>query len=352
MTGQRTEEDRPVEDRQRESVLVRPGQVELRSAPVPRPGPGEVLVEVAAVGICGSDVHYFDHGRIADFVVTDPLVLGHEASGRIRAVGDGVADRSVGQRVAMEPQDTCGRCTQCLAGRYNLCPSVRFFATPPIDGAFAAAVVLPWHRAHPVPDSISDEAAALIEPLSVAVWAARKANVEPGDRVLVTGAGPVGLLCADVARARGAAWVVVSDTNPDRLRVAADRGASQTVDANAAPLADQVEPVDVVLECSGAAPAVQGAFDAVAPAARIVLIGMGADRLELPVAQIQIRELTVTGTFRYANCYPAAIALATSGAVDLDGLVTGRFGLDEVPDALQASKRDPRSLKPIVYPNR
>ena len=149
---------------------------------------------------------------------------GHEASGTIRAVGAEVRDRTPGQRVALEPQETCGRCRECLSGRYNLCPDVQFFATPPIHGAFAQYVVLDAIRAHPVPDSLSDEAAALIEPLSVGVWAARKADVAPGDRVLVTGAGPVGLLCADVARARGAAHVAVSDTNPARLAVAAARG--------------------------------------------------------------------------------------------------------------------------------
>jgi L-iditol 2-dehydrogenase len=336
---------------QQRSRLVEPRVIDTEEVPIPEAGPGQVLIEVAAVGICGSDVHYFEHGRIADFVVREPLVLGHEASGTIRAVGVGVPEDRVGQRVALEPQETCGRCRECLAGRYNLCPYVEFFATPPIHGAFAQYVVLSAHRAHPVPDNVSDEAAALIEPLSVAVWAAHKAAIEPGDRVLVTGAGPVGLVCADVARARGA-YVLVSDTNPNRLVVATERGAGAVVDVTSGPLADQIEPVDVIIECSGAGPAVQDAFTVAAPAARIVLVGMGAATMELPVATIQIKELQVTGTFRYANCYPAAIALAASGAVDLDGLVTARFGLAEVADALQAAKRDPATLKPMVYPGR
>lgn len=342
----------PLPADQTRALLMRQGEIAVEPAAVPAPGPRQVLIEVATVGICGSDVHYFDHGRIADFVVREPLVLGHEASGTIRAVGSEVADREVGQRVAMEPQETCGRCKQCLSGRYNLCPDVEFFATPPIHGAFAQYVVLASHRAHPVPDSLSDEAAALIEPLSVGVWAAGKANVQPGDRVLVTGAGPVGLLCADVARARGAAWVGVSDTNDYRLRVALDRGASQAVNATSGPLADQIDPVDVILECSGVTSAVLGAFAAAAPAARVVLVGMGSATMELPVALIQVKELVVTGTFRYANTYPAAIALAASGVVDLDGLVTGAYGLAAAAEALQASKTDPHSLKPMVYPGR
>ena len=335
---------------QSQSLLLRVGEVAVEPAGVPEPGPHQVLVEVAAVGVCGSDVHYFDHGRIADFVVREPLVLGHEASGTIRAVGTEVRDRTPGQRVALEPQETCGRCRECQAGRYNLCPQVRFFATPPVHGAFAQYVVLDAIRAHPVPDHLSDEAAALIEPLSVGVWAAGKANIAPGDRVLVIGAGPVGLLCADVARARGAAFVAVADINPARLQVAAARGAAQTVDVSGDGVEEQLEPVDVVLECTGAGPAVRSAFAVAAPAARIVLVGMGEPDLELPVAAIQIRELLVTGTFRYANCYPAAIALAASGAVDLDGLVTGKFGLEQVPEALSVAKTDPTTLKPMVYP--
>ena len=335
---------------QSQSLLLRVGEVAVEPAGVPEPGPHQVLVEVAAVGVCGSDVHYFDHGRIADFVVREPLVLGHEASGTIRAVGTEVRDRTPGQRVALEPQETCGRCRECQAGRYNLCPQVRFFATPPVHGAFAQYVVLDAIRAHPVPDHLSDEAAALIEPLSVGVWAAGKANIAPGDRVLVIGAGPVGLLCADVARARGAAFVAVADINPARLQVAAARGAAQTVDVSGDGVEEQLEPVDVVLECTGAGPAVRSAFAVAAPAARIVLVGMGQPDLELPVAAIQVRELLVTGTFRYANCYPAAIALAASGAVDLDGLVTGKFGLEQVPEALSVAKTDPTTLKPMVYP--
>src|SRR3954452_11418575 len=218
-------------DHQTRALLVREHEIAVEAADIPVPGPSQVLVEVAAVGICGSDVHYFEHGRIADFVVREPLVLGHEASGTIIALGSAVTDRIAGQRVALEPQETCGRCRQCQAGRYNLCPDVRFFATPPVDGAFAQYVVLDASRAHPVPDSLSDEAAALVEPLSVGVWAGQKAGVQPGDRVLVSGAGPVGLLCADVARARGAAWIGVSDTDEYRLGVARDRGATEVLPA-------------------------------------------------------------------------------------------------------------------------
>ena len=155
-----------------------------------------MLVEVAAVGVCGSDVHYYRHGRIGDFVVDAPMILGHELSGRIAAVGAGVDPGRVGQRVAVEPQHPCRRCGQCTAGRYNLCPHMKFYATPPVDGALCRYVTIDAEMAHPVPDSMSDEAAALLEPLSVAIATMRKAHVAPGTSILIAGAGPIGVICA------------------------------------------------------------------------------------------------------------------------------------------------------------
>jgi len=335
------------------SVLHGPGDVRLEERPVPRPGPGEVLVEVAAVGICGSDVHYYREGRIGDFVVEAPLVLGHEASGRVVGVGPGVPAEREGQRVALEPGVPDGTCEQCRAGRYNLCPDVQFFATPPVDGAFARYVVLAADFAHPVPDSLSDDEAALVEPLAVGVWANQKADVQPGDRVLVTGAGPVGLLAMQVALARGATSVTVTDVSPQRLAVATALGATRVLDSRETPdLAATVE-ADVLLECSGAQQAVSGGIAALAPAGRIVLVGMaGSATAELPVQLIQSRELSLTGTFRYAGVYPAAIALAASGRVDLAALVTGHYGLADAEQALTAAVRDPATIKPVVVPGR
>jgi L-iditol 2-dehydrogenase len=186
-----------------------------------RPGrPNEVLVRVVSVGVCGSDTHYYDHGRIGRFIVQEPLILGHEASGVIEEVGQDVHQRSVGQRVSIEPGVPDMYCPQCLAGRYNLCPNMRFFATPPIDGAFAEYVVVHAAFAHPIPDIITDNAAALLEPLSVGVWACRKGGVTAGSRVLITGAGAVGLVSLQTALAVGAQEVWVSDVNPSRLAVA------------------------------------------------------------------------------------------------------------------------------------
>ena len=267
------------------------------------------------------------------------------------ALGPGAQRHHLGARVSLEPGVPDLTCAQCRTGRYNLCPRMTFFGSPPVDGAFCQYVVLHEAFAHPVPDVLSEDAAALIEPLSVAVWACRKARVAPGSRVLVTGAGPVGLLCLQAAHAFGADAVMVSDVNPVRLRLAGELGATGTIDVGAGSLADAgIEP-DVLLECSGFPPAIGAAIRTVARAGRVVLVGMGGDEIPLPLAHLQTRELEVTGTFRYANTWPAAIELAASGRVELDALVTGHYPLAEVEQALTAGVRDPASVKVVVQPN-
>ena len=333
---------------QRASVLGTDLTLRMEERPVPVPGPGEVLVRVRSVGVCGSDIHYFEHGRIADFVVESPLVLGHESSGTVVAVGDGVDDLPAGTTVAMEPGVPCAACEQCRAGRYNLCPDVQFFATPPVDGTFCEYVVLPRAFAHPVPDHVSFDAAALVEPLSVGVWACRKAQVQVGTRVLVTGAGPIGVMAALVARAHGASQVTISDVNVDRLAFADELGFA-TVDSRDVHLPDAVL-ADVLIECSGAAPAIDTGIRSVAPAGTVVLVGMSPGTMaELPVGVIQGRELWVTGTFRYAHTYPTAIDLIASGRIDLDALVSRSFPLDEAEQALTYSRRDPAAMKVMVH---
>ena len=331
-------------------MLRRAQDLDVEVRPDPVPGPHEVVVRVRSVGVCGSDVHYFEHGRIGSFVVDAPLVLGHEASGEVVELGSQVTRVGVGQRVSLEPGVPDFTCEQCLAGRYNLCPGMRFFATPPIDGAFAELVTIHEQFAHPVPDNLSDDAAALLEPLSVGIWACRKGKVGAGARVLVTGAGPVGLVTAQAAMALGGRDVTITDVNPHRLDLARELGIPIAEDTRAATLADLgVEP-DVLLECSGRPEVVSDGIRVVARAGRVVLVGMGADEMPLPVSRIQELELTVTGTFRYAHTWPAAISLASSGRVQLDRLVTGHYGLAEVRDALTVSRTDPRAVKPIVTP--
>jgi L-iditol 2-dehydrogenase len=309
-----------------------------------------VLVELRAVGVCGSDVHYFEHGRIGHYEVRSSLVLGHEASGVVVELGSDARRHDVGDRVAIEPGVPCGRCRECRAGRYNLCASVRFLATPPDDGAFACFVAIHEDFAHSLPDSLSDEAGALLEPLSVGLWACWKGNVSAGADVLVTGAGPIGQLAAQVALALGARQVIVSDLEPKRLEFARRHGA-QTIDVrDGLPRAQGVE-ADILIECSGNEDALADGIVALRSAGHAVCVGMGADeRATVPLALIQSRELVLTGTFRYANTYPAALALAASGKVDLDGLVSARFGLEETERALRATREDPATIKAMVLP--
>jgi L-iditol 2-dehydrogenase len=331
----------------RAAVLHAPGEIRIEERDRPQPGPREVLVQVTAVGVCGSDVHYYEHGRIGPFVVEAPLILGHESAGRVVELGEGATKHAVGDRVALEPGVPCGRCRECRAGRYNLCADVQFFATPPIDGAFAEFVAIHEDFAFTLPDSLSDEEGALMEPLSVGVWACRKAGVTAGDRILVTGAGPIGLLAMQCAIAFGATEVTVSDINERRLEVARRTGATRTVTPE-----DELEgDFDALLECSGHPAAVAAGIKALRPAGTAVLVGMGPEEEgTLPVSVIQAREIWLTGTFRYANTYPAAIALAASGRVDLKAIISGHFGLDDAEAALRAGREDPDSVKPMVVP--
>jgi len=331
------------------SLLREQNTVALETLPVPVPDPDQVLVRVAAVGVCGSDVHYYQHGRIGDYVVEHPLVLGHELSGVIVDVGALVDPARIGSRVAVEPQRPCRSCLQCKSGRYNLCPAMEFYATPPIDGAFAEYVTIQADFAHDIPDNVSDEAAALLEPLSVGLWACERAEIRPGSRVLIAGAGPIGIIAAQAARAFGATEVHISDISDERLEFALRHGATHAVN----PTTDSVEGlgVDAFIDASGAPQAVSSGIHAVGPAGRVVLVGLGADTIEIPIAHIQNNEIWLSGVFRYTNTWPLGITLLASGAIDLDILVTGRFGLAEAEAALNAG-RTPGQLKAIVYPGR
>lgn len=333
----------------RAAVLKRQGDMAMETLSVPELDADQVLVQVAAVGVCGSDVHYYEHGRIGDYVVDHPLILGHELSGRIAAVGSDVDPSRVGRRVAVEPQRPCRTCKQCKAGRYNLCPDIEFYATPPIDGAFTEYVRIQDDFAYDIPDSVSDEAAALIEPLSVGLWACERAQIKPGSRVLIAGAGPIGIIAAQAARAYGATEIYITDIAEERLAFALEHGATHALNA----LTDSTEGLDVdaFIDASGAPQAVRSGIKAVGPAGRVILVGLGADDVELPVSYIQNREIWLSGVFRYTNTWPLAIQLIADGKVDLDILVTGKFALADSEEALKAGKQAGQ-LKTVVYPGR
>lgn len=329
------------------SVLRGVHDLVLEERPVPVPAADEVLVEVLSVGVCGSDVHYYEHGRIGDYVVESPLILGHEVSGRIVAVGADVDPARVGTRVAIEPQRPCRRCDFCRAGDYNLCPSMAFYATPPIDGAFCDYVVIQDDFAYEVPDAMSDHAAALLEPLSVGIAAAQKGGIKVGDTVLIAGGGPIGIIAAQVARAFGAADVVVADINPARRELvqkygarAVDPAAESTVELQA----------HVFIDASGATPAIVNGIRSTRSGGTVVLVG-SADEFPLSVPDVAMRELNVTGIFRYTGTWPIARELVASGKVELDSLVTHEYGIEQVEEAL-GGEGSSDSLKRMVIPGR
>jgi L-iditol 2-dehydrogenase len=331
--------------------LTTPGHLLLEEQEMPTAGQDEYVVKIASVGVCGSDIHYFEHGRIGNFIVESPLVLGHEASGVIVSAGPGADPARVGQRVAIEPGVPCLHCDQCRAGRYNLCPDVKFLATPPINGAFCDYIVHNGYFLYGVPDELSDDEAALCEPISVGIWANQKAGVQPGDTVLVTGAGPIGLLAAQVARERGAR-VIVSDIVPARRQAAKSLGFQEVHDPNSTPFQNASLAPNVLLECTGVSQVVLEASRIVAPAGRIVLVGMSPEPDQvLPVAILQTREISLTGTFRYANTYPTAIDLLVRKRIRLDPIITGRYALEQVAEALTISREDPSFIKPMVIPS-
>jgi L-iditol 2-dehydrogenase len=333
----------------RAAVLYGVGDIRIEEWPMPQPGPRQVLVEVASVGVCGSDVHYYEHGRIGDFVVREPLVLGHETSGVIVGRGESAERHPIGQRVALEPGVPCGSCRECRTGHYNLCKDVVFFATPPVNGTLARYVVIHEDFAFALPDNVSDDAGALCEPLSVGLWACRKAGIGVGSRLAIAGAGPIGAAMTAVARASGASEIIISDPVPERRARLLAMGATAGVDPLTSSLEAEFGDVDAFIDCSGAPAAVMDGIRSVRPAGTAVLVGMcPSSEISFPIAAVQTREIRLTGTFRYANTYPEAIALVASGAVDLDQLVDATFSLEQSEDALTAARRDPTLLKPLV----
>jgi Threonine dehydrogenase and related Zn-dependent dehydrogenases len=340
------------------AILKKPLEIAMEELPVPRPGSGEVLVKVMAVGVCGSDVHYYEHGRIGPYVVESPLILGHECAGVVVACGPGVTRFRPGDRVAVEPGVTCGRCALCKAGRYNLCPHVRFLATPPVDGAFVQYLVHREDFLFAIPDSMSFEEAALIEPFSVTIHALNRAGFHPGQSAAVIGLGPVGLMTVAAARAFGASLVIGCDREAERMNAALKLGADAVVEAGQDAAreirrATDYIGVDVALETAGHPMAVQTAFQSVRRGGRMAVIGLPADpEVKFNIPHLCDNEIEVYGIFRYANTYAQGISLMSAGLPGIRELVTDRFDLEHTEQALtQAMTNKRTSLKVFVYPN-
>lgn len=338
------------------AYLLRPMEVEVREIPVPDIAQDEVLVRMEAVGVCGSDVHYYEHGKIGRYVVEQPLILGHECAGRVVRVGDSVTNVSVGDRVAVEPGVTCGRCPACKSGRYNLCPDVQFLATPPVHGAFAEYIAHRSDFVYKIPDDMSFEKASLVEPFSVGVHALRRVRFQAGESVVVMGMGPVGLTAVIAAKESGASQIIVGDVEQNRLDVARKVGATHAVNVRTERLADVVSHatagvgVDVGIETAGNPAALKGLFGAVRRGGRIGLVGLPPVEMnELNIPMIVDNEIEMIGVFRYANTYPAGIALLNR--VDTDVLLTDSYHLDDAGAALERARTNKSgSIKVMVYP--
>lgn len=324
------------------AVLYGARDLRLERRDLPEPGPADAVVAMRSGGVCGSDMHYFAHGRNGTNVLRGPTVLGHEAAGVVVSAGP-EARVSVGTAVAIEPAGFCGRCQACARGRTNICPEATYYGSPPTDGLYAREAVIPADRLHALPDEVPAEIGAIVEPLAVATWAVERAALDPGARVLVVGAGPIGLLVARVAVARGAGDVVVADTQPVRLDTARQLGF------------DAAEPDrlgsgwDRVLDCSGAVRALPASIRATVPGGRVVVVGqMPPEADAVPAGHLQRYEIDVVTAFRSVGSFGPALDLVRGGAVQVSDLVTGRFPLEDAAAALMAPTSDPRHLKVLI----
>lgn len=303
-------------------------------------GENDVEIKIHSVGICGSDVHYYQYGRIGPFVVEKPMILGHEASGVITAVGKKVTHLKIGDRVCMEPGIPNLQSPQSRAGIYNLDPEVRFWATPPIDGCLRERVIHPAAFTFKLPDNVSFAEGAMVEPLAIGMQAATKAEIKPGDIALVVGAGTIGIVTALAALAGGCSDVIICDVFDEKLEIAKQYPGLHPV--NSKVLAEKVNAltdgngVNILFECSGAKPVVATISDHIAPGGTAVLVGMPIDPAPLDIVSAQAKEITFKTIFRYANMYPRTIRLLSSGKLNVTPLLSATY---KFKNSVQAYER-------------
>ncbi|SEW32654.1 L-idonate 5-dehydrogenase [Cognatiyoonia koreensis] len=336
-------------------AIVIHGAQDLRIEPqkaVADPGPGEVLVDVAMGGICGSDLHYYNHGGFGAVRLREPMVLGHEVSGRIAALGSDASDLSIGQLVAVSPSRPCRACQFCLRGQPNHCENMRFYGSampfPHIQGAFRQQLLAQASQCVPA-DGLSPEVAAMAEPLAVCLHALRQAGDLVGKTVLVTGCGPIGALTILAARRAGAERIIATDLSAFTLDVASQCGAD--VALNLAKDSDALTPftagkgqVDVHFECSGAPAALATGISALRPQGTLIQLGMGGD-MTVPMQAITAKELTVRGSFRFHSEFATAVAMLQTGLIDVSPLITHQFDLDHAIEAFEMAKDRTQAMK-------
>jgi L-iditol 2-dehydrogenase len=315
-------------------------QMEFRDIPVPEIKDDEVLVKMEAVGICGSDIHYYSHGRIGDFIVNFPFILGHECAGTVVKTGPAVRNLVAGDRVALEPGIPCGHCEFCLGGRYNLCPDVQFLATPPFDGCLMNYIAYKSAFAFKLPPHVSAVEGALIEPLAIGINAALTGGVKLSDSVVIFGSGCIGLVSLLAAKAAGAAQVIVVDILDNRLATAARLGADLTVNARredaVAIIKEQTmgRGANVVIDCAGTNTTLTQTVLVAKAGGTIVWVGLAADQINgLQLVPISTKELTITSIFRYKNLYPTTIKAVAEGMIDIRGIISDTYKFSDTPRA-------------------
>lgn len=340
------------------ALMTEPHQISIVELPVPTIKPDEVLVKVMAVGICGSDLHYYEHGRIGSYVVEKPIILGHECAGIVAACGENVTRFNPGDRVAIEPGITCGRCDACKSGRYNLCPDVQFLATPPVDGAFCQYIAHREDFLFPIPDSLTFEEAALNEPFSVGIHALNRAGFKPGWDVAIIGMGPVGLTAVAAAKAFGANRIFVSDLEINRLEAARKLGATDLIYPDVTDAAAEIKRltgggVHLAIETAGHPRALKTAMHSIRRGGKLSIVGLPpVDEVGVNVPFICDNEIDIYGIFRYVNTYPQGITFLSSGNTDMMSLITDRYPLEQTHEAMERARTNKAgSLKVMVYPN-
>lgn len=315
-------------------------KMEMREVEVPQIKEHEVLVKLEYVGICGSDVHYLEHGSIGDFIVNGDFILGHECAGEIVEVGSQVSNLCIGDKVALEPGCTCGQCEFCKTGKYNLCPDVEFLATPPYHGCLENYIAFPANMCFKLPDNITSKEGALVEPLAVGMHAAAQGNVKLGDSVVILGSGCIGLVTLLACKAYGATDITVVDVMPKRLEYAMKLGATRVINAREEDAVVKLDEItkgkgsDVVIETAGSKITIKQTAYLVKRGGTIVLVGMSPeDIIEYNFAKIMAKEACITSVFRYRNIYPKAINAIAKGIIDISGIVTHEFDFEDTAKA-------------------
>ena len=328
----------------------------LENLPRPTPGPGEVLLRVACVGVCGSDVHYYVEGRIGDQVVAAPIILGHEFSAWVAGLGTGVEGLEIGQLVTVEPAIHCGECESCREGHPNLCPSVRFCGPPPVDGVFAEYTVMPAENCFPLPEGFGSVEGAMLEPLGIAIHTVDLAHLKPGQIVAVLGAGPIGLLTAAVAKAAGASAIYMTEPLAYRRRFALDHIADAALNPDDTDVVAEImrltggRGVDVAFEAAGAPETPEQAAAVARPGGKMIVVGIPSDdTMTLTATTVRRKGLTIKLVRRMKHTYPRAIRLVQTGMVDVKSLVTHLLPLERITEAFEmVSAYDDGVLRAVI----